>query len=108
MASSLARRIRRVATLPTTYRETVEFVLVKENGEETEKQIVKRTPIRHNSPLTAEERAGLINIIRQQYREKHKEFRAKRKQARKEARASKATYSPLSKPSAKPSAKGAK
>lgn len=69
MSKTLARQIRRIGLLPTTYKESTEIVLTHaEDGTERATEIRKKTPIRHREELTLEElrsrREQLIKVWR--------------------------------------------
>lgn len=82
MSQTLARRIRRIGLLPTTFKETKETRLVKNaEGEEEEACIIKRKPVRHYQRLTAAERAAKALQITREWRAAHNDGRASRVQA---------------------------
>jgi hypothetical protein len=65
MGTSLARRIRRIGLLSTTYHQVKETVLVKnDKGIEAAQEITKNVPERHRRTITIEEltteRAAMI------------------------------------------------
>ena len=65
MGTSLARRIRRIGLLPTTYHQVKETILAKnDKGEAVEQEITKNVPQRNRRTVTLEEltdmRAGMI------------------------------------------------
>jgi hypothetical protein len=80
MSTSLARRIRRICLLPTTYRAVKESVLVKNaEGKDVSQEIIKRIPERHFSTMTtvqfAAERGALIVGARKKRKLSHIDLR---------------------------------
>jgi hypothetical protein len=80
MSTSLARRIRRICLVPTTYREVKESVLVKNaEGKEVSQEITKRIPERHFLTMTtaqfAAERDGIIMAARKKRKLSHIDLR---------------------------------
>ena len=65
MSTTLARRIRRIGALPTTYREVKEESLShNDQGEETIVVKTKKIPVRHFSCMTNEDREARTAAIR--------------------------------------------
>lgn len=83
MSKTLARQIRRIGLLRTTFNETQEQRLVTEivDGKKVgvEKTITKRTPVRHRDTLGLDELAYRRTEIVEQYKIRNRMFRAKRK-----------------------------
>lgn len=81
MSTTLARRVRRIGLLPTTYRESVEERLTyNEDGTESAKRVVVKTPERHRAKLSLEELARLRGQIVVAHREKRKLRRQKERE----------------------------
>jgi hypothetical protein len=73
MGTSLARKIRRIGLEKTTYKETQEQVLTRdEQGKETIGTITKRTPERHRAELTLEELTQKRAVMIQNWRAKRR------------------------------------
>lgn len=65
MAVSLARRIRRIGLLPTTYKETKEEVLSHdESGAEVILHLTKKIPVRHHSRMSNDTRQTIVDNLR--------------------------------------------
>ncbi len=65
MPVSLARRIRRIGVLQTTYKEVKETVLAKnEEGVEVPTERVKKLPQRHFSRMSAASKAEIADKLR--------------------------------------------
>ena len=78
MSTTLARRIRRIGLLPTTYRESVEERLTyNEDGTESAKRVVVKTPERHRAELSLEELTAKRAEIVTKWRARRKAWRAK-------------------------------
>jgi hypothetical protein len=73
MPVTLARRIRRIGLLPTTYKETKETVLrVNEDGEEITITHTKKIPVRHHSRMSNDTRAEITSKLRAEAKAKRK------------------------------------
>ena len=78
MSGTLARRIRRIGLLPTTYRESIEERLThNEDGTESAKRVVVKTPERHRAELSLEQLHEMRGLIVADWREKRKARRRK-------------------------------
>lgn len=91
MSTTLARRIRRIGLLPTTYRESVEERFTyNEDGTESVKHVVVKTPERHRAKLSLEELTRLRGLIVAKHRTKRMFRHIKERQARAEKKQSRA------------------
>jgi hypothetical protein len=76
MSTTLARRIRRIGLLPTTYKEVHQEQLVRnDEGKEVAKTVVLHRPKRHREDISAEARGILVSVLRAEYRKQNAEFR---------------------------------
>lgn len=84
MSATLARRIRRIGILPTTYTETKEQILVKdEQGNQIAQDRIKRTPQRNRVELSLAELTQTRLSIIETWRNARKERQAHERKARK-------------------------
>lgn len=77
MSTTLARRIRRIGLLPTTYRESVEERLTyNEDGTESAKRVAVKTPERHRAELSLKELTAKRTEIITKWRARRKARKA--------------------------------
>lgn len=84
MSSTLARRLRRIGLLPTTFKEVKYTQLVRKTGEdgaphEVAEERTKKVPIRHSEALTTEERRIRALESLTEYKKANKLFRERRR-----------------------------
>ena len=73
MSKTLARQIRRIGILPTTYTKTTETRLVKDDkGKETSQEVAVSKPVRNREPLSLADLEARRNVLVAEWRKRRK------------------------------------